>query len=99
VKITRSLFGANTLILSGMLMAAIIVRGPLSLSSGLSYASELVFAALVITLAGTAWSGWLGLRQSRPHGFWSRALFEFGFLICVVEAFLLLWGVLGIGAA
>jgi hypothetical protein len=103
MKITRSLLGANTLILSGMLMAATIVGGPLSLSDGrglgLPYSAELVFAALAVTLAGTAWSGWLGLPESRPHGFWSRALFEFGFLVCVVESFLLLWGVLGIGAA
>lgn len=103
MKITRSLLSANTLIVSGMLMAATIVGGPAPLSDrrgpGLPYSAELAFAALAVTLVGSAWSGWLAVRESPPHGFWSRALFVLGSLICVAELFFLLWGPLGIGAA
>jgi hypothetical protein len=103
MKITSSLASANTLILFGALMAATIVAAPLSLANGqsawASFSAALVFAAPAVTLAGTVWSGWLALRKPRPHGFWSKVFFELGFVLCIIELFIMLWGALGIGAA
>ena len=103
MKITRSLVSANTLILSGMLMSTPIVGAQYSLAYGwghlLPNSAGLGFAAPALTLTGTAWSGWLVMRESPPHGFWSRTLLYLGIVLCTVESFLILWGVLGIGAA
>lgn len=60
---------------------------------------SLVFAGLAVTLAGTAWSGWLGLREPRPRGFWSRVLLALGIVMCLVEVLWILVVLLGIGAA
>ena len=99
----RSLICANILILVGSLVAAVIVGAPLSLADARGHwlpgRVGLVFAAPAVTLAGTAWSGWLALREPRPRGFWSRALFTLGIALCLIEFLLIFWVLLGIGAA
>jgi len=103
MRFSRSLAYANTLILAGTLVAVIIVGASLSLADErghwLPFRVGMVFAAPGITLAGTAWSGWLALRESRPRGFWSKALLTLGILLGLVELLWILSVVLGIGAA
>ena len=103
MRFSRSLAYANTLILAGTLVAVIIVGASLSLADErghwLPFRVGMVFAAPGITLAGTAWSGWLALRESRPRGLWSKALLTLGILLVLVELLWILWVVLGIGAA
>jgi hypothetical protein len=103
MKITHPLVSANSLILSGMLMSMTIVGAQTSLAGGwdhwLPNSAGLGFAAPALTLIGTAWSGWLVMCGSPPHGFWSRALLNVAIALCCAEWFVILWGVLGIGAA
>jgi|SRR6185437_10128951 len=103
MRFIRSHACANTLILAGTLVAVIIVGASLSLADErghwLPFRVGMVFAAPGITLAGTAWSGWLALRESRPRGLWSKALLTLGILLVLVELLWILWVVLGIGAA
>ena len=103
MRISHSLACANILILAGTLLAAVIVGAPIPLADArghwLAFAVALVFAAPAVTLAGIVWSGRLALREARPRSFWSKALFEMGFVLCVVESFVILWGTCGIGAA
>jgi hypothetical protein len=99
----RSLAYANTLILSGTLVAAVVVGAPLALADErghwLPYSVGLVFAAPAVTLVGTAWSGWISLREPRSRGFWSRALFTLGIVLCLLELLWILRVVLGVGSA
>jgi hypothetical protein len=103
MRIARSFACANTLILAGTLVAVVIVGASLSLADErghwLPFRVGMVFAAPGVTLAGTAWSGWLALRESRPRGIWSKALFALGIVLCLAELLWILWVVLGIGAA
>lgn len=103
MRTSPSLVWANTLIVSGTLVAALVVGAPLSLADErghwLPLPVGLVFAAPAITLAGTAWSGWVALRERRVRGFWSTILFTSGILLSLVETTWILWVVLGIGAA
>ena len=103
MKTAPSLAGANTLILTGSLVAAVVVGGGLPLVDGrghwLPYAVGMVFAAPAVTLAGSAWSGWLALRESRARGSGSRALFTLGIALGLVESLAIAWIVLGVGAA
>jgi hypothetical protein len=103
MRITRSLVTANTLILAGALVAVIVVGVPLSLADEQGHWLHLpvgmVIAAPGVTLAGTAWSGWLALSESPPRGFWSKALFALGIMLCLVELLWIIGVVLGIGAA
>jgi low temperature requirement protein LtrA len=103
MKITHSLVSANSLILSGILMSTTIVGAQFSLTDGwdhwLPNSARLGFAAPALTLIGSAWSGWLVMRESPSHGFWSRALLNVGIVLCCAEWFVILWGVLGIGVA
>lgn len=102
MRITRSVAYANTMILAGSLAAAVVVGAPLPLADErghwLLLPVALVFASPAITLAGTAWSGWLALHDPRPRGFWSRALFTLGILLGLMETLWILGVVLGIGA-
>ena len=102
--ITRSLTCANTLILAGMLgVAAVVLGTPLTLADErghwLPFRVGLVLAVPAVTLMGTAWSGWIALRESRPRRFWSRALFTLGMVLSLAESLWILWILLGIGAA
>lgn len=103
MRISRALVCANTLILAGTLVAVVVVGVPLSLADErgrwLPFPVGLVFAAPAVTLAGAAWSGWLALREPRPRGFWSRALFRLGIVLWLVESLWIFWVSLGIGAA
>jgi hypothetical protein len=94
---------ANPLILSGTLVAAVVVGAPLPLADQrghwLPLPVALVFAAPALTLAGTVLSGWLTLREPGPRDFWSRIVFTLGILLSLVETGWILWVVLGIGAA
>lgn len=102
MRITRSIAYANTMILAGSLAAAVVVgaRPPLADERGhwLLFPVALVFAAPAITLAGTAWSGWLARHDPRPRGLWSRALFTLGIVLGLMESLWILAVVLGIGA-
>jgi len=103
MRISLSLACANTLILTGALVSVVVVGVPLSLADDrghwLPFRVGMVFAAPAITLAGTVWSGWLALRESRPRGFSSKALFTLGVVLSLVELVWISWIVLGIGAA
>jgi hypothetical protein len=103
MKITNSLVSANILILTGMLMATTVVGSQFSFANGwdhwLPNSAGLGFAAPTLTLIGTAWSGWLVMRESPPHRFWSRVLLDVGIVLCCAEWFVILWRVLGIGVA
>ena len=103
MTVTRSLTYANTLILCGTLVAAVVVGRPVPLADArghwLAYAVGLVLAAPAITLAGSVWSGWLASRELRPRGLWSRAFFVVGIVLSLVELLWILVVMLGIGAA
>ena len=101
MKTTRSLACANTLIVSGALVAAVIIGVPLSPYDGhhwIPYPVGLIFAAPALTLAGTVWSGWLARRESQPRGLGSWALFTLGIVLSMVESLWILLVLLGIGA-
>jgi hypothetical protein len=103
MRITGSLARGNALILTGTLVAVVFVGARLSLADERGHRLLLpigmVFAAPGVTLAETAWSGWLALRETRSRGFWSKALFTLGTVLCLMELLWILWVVLGIGAA
>jgi hypothetical protein len=95
MKLTRSLACANTLIGVGALVPAVVLGAAPPLADGQGHfyplAVGLLIVAPVAALAGTAWSGWLALREPRRRGFWSRMLFTLGIALCLVELFAVLY--------